>query len=189
MTARRTRGSMMRGERMADRFFARDEYYMRLALREAERALEHDDVPIGGVPEWLNGAVSKTVVRVTPAPRVRIPPPPLKAPRGQQDSRPPLGRLRADRERATRVGLVPVRSARERSSSSFYGNVLGRRRPGTDASSRFVDLTSSSDIKCTPPRKRERWMSSQTEPRRWRRRVPSSGAAAGFAAHQTSGPA
>src|ERR671926_938641 len=34
---------------MADRFFARDEYYMRLALREAERALEHDDVPIGAV--------------------------------------------------------------------------------------------------------------------------------------------
>jgi serine/threonine protein kinase len=31
------------------------------------------------VPEWLNGAVSKTVVRVTPVPRVRIPPPPLFA--------------------------------------------------------------------------------------------------------------
>jgi tRNA(adenine34) deaminase len=31
------------------RFFPRDEYYMRLALREAERALEHDDVPIGAV--------------------------------------------------------------------------------------------------------------------------------------------
>jgi tRNA(adenine34) deaminase len=28
-------------------FFPRDEYYMRLALREAERAPEHDDVPIG----------------------------------------------------------------------------------------------------------------------------------------------
>jgi tRNA(adenine34) deaminase len=32
-----------------DRFFPRDEYYMRLALREAERALEHDDIPIGAV--------------------------------------------------------------------------------------------------------------------------------------------
>ncbi len=32
-----------------ERFFPRDEYYMRLALREAERALEHDDVPIGAV--------------------------------------------------------------------------------------------------------------------------------------------
>jgi tRNA(adenine34) deaminase len=31
------------------RFFARDEYMMRLALREAERALEHDDVPVGAV--------------------------------------------------------------------------------------------------------------------------------------------
>ena len=34
---------------MSDRFFPRDEYYMRLALREAERTLEHGDVPIGAV--------------------------------------------------------------------------------------------------------------------------------------------
>ena len=32
-----------------NRFFGRDEHFMRLALREAERALEHDDVPIGAV--------------------------------------------------------------------------------------------------------------------------------------------
>ncbi|MEA2330358.1 MAG: tRNA(adenine34) deaminase [Thermoleophilaceae bacterium] len=30
-------------------FFPRDEYFMRLALREAEQAIEHDDVPIGCV--------------------------------------------------------------------------------------------------------------------------------------------
>ncbi len=30
-------------------FFPRDEYFMRLALREADRALDHDDVPIGAV--------------------------------------------------------------------------------------------------------------------------------------------
>src|SRR5919108_4550034 len=30
-------------------FFPRDEYFMRLALREAARALEHEDVPIGAV--------------------------------------------------------------------------------------------------------------------------------------------
>jgi tRNA(adenine34) deaminase len=30
-------------------FFPRDEYFMRMALREAERALEHEDVPIGCV--------------------------------------------------------------------------------------------------------------------------------------------
>jgi tRNA(adenine34) deaminase len=30
-------------------FFPRDEYFMRLALREAERAVEHDDVPIGAI--------------------------------------------------------------------------------------------------------------------------------------------
>ena len=34
---------------MAAHFFPRDEYFMRLALREATRALEHDDVPIGAV--------------------------------------------------------------------------------------------------------------------------------------------
>ncbi|HEX3801510.1 MAG TPA: tRNA adenosine(34) deaminase TadA [Solirubrobacteraceae bacterium] len=34
---------------MSGHFFPRDEYYMRLALREAERALDHDDVPVGAV--------------------------------------------------------------------------------------------------------------------------------------------
>jgi tRNA(adenine34) deaminase len=34
---------------MSERFFPRDDYFMRMALREAERALEHDDVPIGAV--------------------------------------------------------------------------------------------------------------------------------------------
>ena len=33
----------------AAHFFPRDEYFMRLALREATRALEHDDVPIGAL--------------------------------------------------------------------------------------------------------------------------------------------
>ena len=33
----------------APRFFPRDEWFMRLAIREAERALEHDDVPVGAV--------------------------------------------------------------------------------------------------------------------------------------------
>lgn len=32
-----------------NRFFGRDEHFMRLALREAERSAEHDDVPIGAV--------------------------------------------------------------------------------------------------------------------------------------------
>ena len=34
---------------MSERFFPRDDYFMRLALREAERALKHVDVPIGAV--------------------------------------------------------------------------------------------------------------------------------------------
>jgi tRNA(adenine34) deaminase len=34
---------------MSGRFFPREDYFMRLALREAERAWEHEDVPIGAV--------------------------------------------------------------------------------------------------------------------------------------------
>jgi tRNA(adenine34) deaminase len=34
---------------MSSGFFPREVHFMRLALREAERALEHDDVPIGCV--------------------------------------------------------------------------------------------------------------------------------------------
>jgi tRNA(adenine34) deaminase len=34
---------------VGERFFPRDEYFMRLALREARLALEHHDVPIGAV--------------------------------------------------------------------------------------------------------------------------------------------
>ena len=34
---------------MNDHFFPRDSYFMRLALRDAELAPEHDDVPIGAV--------------------------------------------------------------------------------------------------------------------------------------------
>ncbi|MCX6386010.1 MAG: tRNA adenosine(34) deaminase TadA [Solirubrobacterales bacterium] len=34
---------------MQSRFFPRDEHFMRLALREAQRAGEHDDVPVGAV--------------------------------------------------------------------------------------------------------------------------------------------
>ena len=37
------------GGRVTTSFFPRDEYFMRLALREADRALEHDDVPVGCV--------------------------------------------------------------------------------------------------------------------------------------------
>ena len=42
---------------------------------ECETALVTLRVKRGGVPEWSNGALSKSVVRET-VPRVRIPPPP-----------------------------------------------------------------------------------------------------------------
>src|ERR1700726_4186233 len=34
---------------MRGRFFPLDEHFMRLAIREAQRALEHGDVPVGAV--------------------------------------------------------------------------------------------------------------------------------------------
>jgi tRNA(adenine34) deaminase len=34
---------------MSERFFPREDHFMRLALREADRASEHEDVPIGAV--------------------------------------------------------------------------------------------------------------------------------------------
>jgi tRNA(adenine34) deaminase len=44
-----TRAGFGDDERMADPHFLKDEYFMRLALRQAERATEHGDVPIGAV--------------------------------------------------------------------------------------------------------------------------------------------
>ena len=43
------RAAIVASRLMATPFFPRDEYFMRLALREAEAALSHDDVPIGAV--------------------------------------------------------------------------------------------------------------------------------------------
>jgi tRNA(adenine34) deaminase len=43
---------------MSERFFPRDEYFMRLAIREAERALEHEDVPIGAVLAHAGEAIA-----------------------------------------------------------------------------------------------------------------------------------
>src|SRR3981081_2910066 len=37
------------GVSMSERFFPREDDFMRLALREAEGALDHEDVPIGAV--------------------------------------------------------------------------------------------------------------------------------------------
>jgi len=39
----------VQGSTIGPRFFPRDEYFMRLALREASRAVEHNDIPVGSV--------------------------------------------------------------------------------------------------------------------------------------------
>jgi tRNA(adenine34) deaminase len=61
---------------MRERFFPRDDYFMRLALREAERALEHDDVPIGAVlvrgGELLAGAHNERELRGDPTAHAEI---------------------------------------------------------------------------------------------------------------------
>jgi tRNA(adenine34) deaminase len=57
-------------------FFPRDEYFMRLALREAERALEHDDVPVGCVVahagEVVGAAPNERELRADPTAHAEI---------------------------------------------------------------------------------------------------------------------
>ncbi len=61
---------------MRERFFPRDDYFMRLALREAERALEHEDVPIGAVVvregELLAGAHNERELRQDPTAHAEV---------------------------------------------------------------------------------------------------------------------
>jgi tRNA(adenine34) deaminase len=61
---------------MSERFFPRDDYFMRLAMREAERALEHDDVPIGAVlvrdGELVAGAHNERELRQDPTAHAEI---------------------------------------------------------------------------------------------------------------------
>jgi tRNA(adenine34) deaminase len=57
-------------------FFPRDEYFMRLALREAARALNHDDVPIGAVVvrdgELIGSAHNERELRQDPTAHAEI---------------------------------------------------------------------------------------------------------------------
>jgi len=57
-------------------FVGRDEHFMRLALREAERAAEHDDVPIGAViareGEVLAAAGNEREVRGDPTAHAEV---------------------------------------------------------------------------------------------------------------------
>jgi tRNA(adenine34) deaminase len=61
---------------MAAHFFPRDEYFMRLALREAERALDHDDVPIGAVVvhdgEVIGAACNERELRADPTAHAEV---------------------------------------------------------------------------------------------------------------------
>jgi tRNA(adenine34) deaminase len=58
------------------RFFGRDERFMRLALREAERAADHDDVPIGAVVvregEVLAAAGNERELRADPTAHAEV---------------------------------------------------------------------------------------------------------------------
>jgi tRNA(adenine34) deaminase len=61
---------------MSERFFPRDDYFMRLALREAERALEHEDVPIGAVVvrdgEVVSGGHNERELRQDPTAHAEV---------------------------------------------------------------------------------------------------------------------
>ncbi len=58
------------------RFFGRDEHFMRLALREAERAVGHDDVPVGAVVvrqgEVLAAAGNERELRADPTAHAEV---------------------------------------------------------------------------------------------------------------------
>jgi tRNA(adenine34) deaminase len=57
-------------------FFGRDEHFMRLALREAARAAEHDDVPIGAVVaregEVIGAAGNERELRADPTAHAEV---------------------------------------------------------------------------------------------------------------------
>jgi tRNA(adenine34) deaminase len=57
-------------------FFPRDEYFMHLALREASRALEHDDIPVGAVVvkdgEVIGAGHNEREVRADPTAHAEI---------------------------------------------------------------------------------------------------------------------
>jgi tRNA(adenine34) deaminase len=61
---------------MSERFFPRDDYFMRLALREAEQASEHEDVPIGAVVvrggEIIGAAHNEREVRQDPTAHAEV---------------------------------------------------------------------------------------------------------------------
>jgi tRNA(adenine34) deaminase len=61
---------------MSERFFPREDYFMRLALKEAERALEHEDVPIGAVivrdGEILSSAHNERELRGDPTAHAEV---------------------------------------------------------------------------------------------------------------------
>jgi tRNA(adenine34) deaminase len=57
-------------------FFPRDEYFMQLALREAERSLDHDDVPVGCVVaregEMIAAAPNERELRADPTAHAEV---------------------------------------------------------------------------------------------------------------------
>jgi tRNA(adenine34) deaminase len=61
---------------VGERFFPRDEYFMRLAIREARGALEHGDVPIGAVVvrdgEVLGAAHNERELRQDPTAHAEV---------------------------------------------------------------------------------------------------------------------
>jgi tRNA(adenine34) deaminase len=57
-------------------FFPKDEYFMRLALREAAQALEHDDIPVGAIVvkdgEVIGAGQNEREVRADPTAHAEI---------------------------------------------------------------------------------------------------------------------
>ena len=107
---------------MSERFFPRDDYFMRLALREAERALEHDDVPIGAVRRARRRGRRGGPQRARAAPGPDRP---------RRDHRPARGRARrsaaggcstpSSTSRSSRARCAPARSCSRACPRVVYG--------------------------------------------------------------------
>ena len=112
---------------MGELHFPRHEYYMRLALREAQRAAEHGDVPVGAVVV-LDGEVIAAGRQ-----RARAPQEPARARRDDRHrgGRQAHGQLAAAQHRALRHhGALPHVRRRHRAGAHPASGVRRPRREG-----------------------------------------------------------
>ena len=132
---------------MNGHFFPRDEYYMRLALREAERALDHDDVPVGAVDRQGRRGDRRRAQRARAAQRPDRPRRDARAARGQPHAR-QLARARRGHVRDARA-LRDVRR-RDRARRASRESSTAPRDPKAGAAGSVLDLLDVPELNHRP---------------------------------------